>query len=214
MDKLPGQQVLHESQERRSGIREEQPKERRKLPGICCLLPKSFIRRFHKAGSDTPELRDGKKLASEGESKSSNKKILASGGLLAAGLGLPHIPCLVLSASSLLGVGAYVYKCSDHNTSDSKAIEVVESDLGLRRLHAVPNHIDEPNDAEYLKSLLAEKPGFQQIIDLKQASEPGSKIEVDFIRGEDGKLYAVVCKDGKLCPCSDPLVYEDPEGNN
>lgn len=141
---------------------------------------------------------------------SKGKKILAGGGVAAALSCLLHAPCIIAIGTATLGLGTYAYTCHDHSPNNAAQLESLEKEVNLPRLHKVPpSFIDLTDDDERLSKLLKTKPAFGKIIDWKRASDPDAKeIKVDFIQGPDGEELGVVCKDGKLCPCSDPLVYK------
>ncbi len=138
------------------------------------------------------------------------KKLLAGGGVAAALSCLLHAPCIIAISSATLGLGTYAYTCHNHQAGDPQTLQNLEREVGLPRLHKVPSQFtDLTNDDQRLNELLITKPSFRKIIDWKRASDPDAKeIKVDFIQGPDGEELGVVCKDGKLCPCSDPLVYK------
>lgn len=170
---------------------------------LCCIpkIPKAVLGKLHRSVQEEDP--------GENAETGTVKKSMKAAGLAGAGaLIAPHIPCLVVGAASLLGLGGYVYNCHEHKGQDLQSLQNYETELGLERLHAVPiDFTDIPDDQEHLTDFMKDNPGFQKIIDWKQANEPESKIQVDFIRDSKGNELGVVCKDGKLCPCSDPLVY-------
>jgi hypothetical protein len=88
------------------------------------------------------------------------------------------------------------------------------SDLGisLKRLSDIPEERTEfsvERAALAEQRLLSAEPRFREVIERKAAESEGEPIKVVFFEnGEDKRVSVVFCKNGTLCPCSKPELYD------
>lgn len=123
---------------------------------------------------------------------------------LAAGLALgPHALCL-LGLGSLGGGGYLLHNWCSHSVRDLG--------IPLKKLSDIPEErtefsVDRAILAE--KLLLSAELRFREVIERKAAESEGEPIKVVFFEsGEDKRVSVVFCKNGTLCPCSKPELYD------
>jgi hypothetical protein len=138
----------------------------------------------------------------------SSAQNLLRGALLTSTLVLgPHAACL-LGLGGLTVGGVALTRWCGHNAGEADSSHGVE----LRRLPEVPTEyrqFPEERADEARAVLLAIEPKFQSIIDAKQKESPTEPIKVVFLEaGDNEHVSVVICKNGGLCPCSVPQVYE------
>lgn len=158
-------------------------------------------------------LKEGKDIkAEETPTDSSNSGGLAAprrsilGGIaVAGGITLaPHLLCL--AGLGGFGVGTYAV----HNWWCAHSSQ----DLGipLEKLPVIPEERIEFSGSGALlaeERLLAAEPRFREILALKQKEAEGEPIKVVFLEDQTDKSVSVVfCKNGGLCPCSEPELYD------
>jgi len=125
---------------------------------------------------------------------------LVAGGLLVG----PHALCL-LGVGGGLGIGGYALHRWCSHSSENFGIP-------LRKLSVIPaNRVEFTGERAILaeKRLLAAEPRFNQVIEQKAKDAEGEPIKVVFFEAEgDKKVSVVFCKNGALCPCSKPELFE------
>jgi hypothetical protein len=160
----------------------------------------------HSQPEATPEQVGGTTTGSEGTGKSHKKYGALAGLAIGAAAIAPHSLCL-LGGLSVLGVTGWGIHsaCSTPHTDDANSSHGVE----ITRLESLPQQFTElPKDRSMRAAalLLEVEPRFQDIIDAKVAEAGGTPIEMVFLDSADG-VTVVVCKNGGLCPCSEPQAY-------
>lgn len=135
--------------------------------------------------------------------RSSWYKAFVLGGVVTIG---PHALC-ALGLGTLASIGGYSIHqfCGDHDreADSSRGIEI-------RRLEKVPAHytkFSELRSAEAREALIAAEPRFAEIIEAKRIEAEGKVIQVVFIESDD-QAQVVICKEGAMCPCSKPQIYD------
>ena len=150
---------------------------------------------------------NGSPQGSQADTTGSKRKL---GAIAALGVGAaaiaPHSLC-VLGGLSALGVAGWGIHsaCSTPHTDEANSSHGVE----ITRLESLPerfNEISKDRSQKAAALLLEVEPRFQAIIDAKVAEAGGTPIEMVFLDSADG-VTVVVCKNGGLCPCSEPQAY-------
>ncbi len=154
--------------------------------------------------SPTPDSSQPKEGSELTEASLPSKKNLFRSIALAGGLAIaPHTLCILGVTGVLSSVVGYKI-CSDHSSTDF--------DIPLKKLPKLPEDFNEfPTAKSELvgKLLLQVEPKFQDVIDFKQAESKDEPIKIVFLEDKiDGKVSVVFCKNGGLCPCSKPELYE------
>jgi hypothetical protein len=87
-------------------------------------------------------------------------------------------------------------------------------DIGipLKRLSDIPEERTEFSGERAVlaeQRLLSVEPRFREVIERKATESEGEPIKVVFFEsGEDKRISVVFCKNGTLCPCSEPELYD------
>ena len=123
---------------------------------------------------------------------------------LATGLAIgPHSVCL-LGVGGVSGGGYLLHSWCSHSTRDLG--------IPLKRLSDIPENHEEFSRVKAslaAQRLLEAEPRFHQVIARKASESKGQPIQVIFLEsGEDKRILVVFCKNGALCPCSKPELYE------
>ena len=120
----------------------------------------------------------------------------------------PHAACVV-GGLSFLGLGGLAIHsvCKDHAPSGHT---ITHGGNGPTRLPELPSSFQEfpksRNEAA-ARILLQVEPQFQIILDEKIREAKGAPVAIVFLDAND-RVTAVVCKNGSLCPCSEPQAYD------
>ena len=119
----------------------------------------------------------------------------------------PHAFC-ILAGLGLASLGGYsIQSFCGHAEKPSER----SFDIEINRLPTIPRnykHFPETTSIGAREILLEAQPKFKEIIAAKQLESPESEIQVTFIETPDLGACVVICKDGALCPCSLPQIYE------
>lgn len=162
-----------------------------------CHRPDPVLQQENGEASNSPE-----GLRTVGSSWSKSKALLVSGAIAVA----PHALC-ILGLGGLVGVGGFsVHQLCGHHDRDADSSRGIE----IRRLEKVPSdytQFPELRAAIAREALIAAEPRFAEIIEAKRAESEGKPIQVVFLESGEN-VHVVVCKEGALCPCSKPQVYD------
>lgn len=148
------------------------------------------------AGTEAP-------AAQNGQQATSWLKAMALGSAIALG---PHTLC-VLGLGGLVGVGGFsIHQLCGHRESAADS----SRGISIRRLEKLPEDyvkFPELRAAVAREALIAAEPRFAEVIEAKRLEAKGKSIQVVFLESDE-KVQVVICKEGALCPCSMPQVYD------
>ena len=140
-------------------------------------------------------------LAPKGLS-SSLRRIATIGSIAIA----PHVLCLLGGAGVIGGSFSFLNWCQ-HNSQESTL-----NDVRLGRQPKLPeNFIDFPPQvsAQATLKLFEIEPRFHKVLAEKQREAGEVLVRVVFLEDTgSGTVSVVLCKNGSLCPCSKPALYE------
>lgn len=132
---------------------------------------------------------------------SSLRRLAAIGGLLMA----PHALC-VLGGVGALGSGLSYLRWCHHST------EAILSSVSLPQIPKLPENLQEfPAEVSQLaaRTLFEIEPRFHAVLARKQEQAGTEPVLIVFLEDNDtGRVSVVFCKNGSLCPCSEPALYE------
>ena len=135
---------------------------------------------------------------------SSLARYLKTAAVGAGAFAAPHVLCLLGLSGAVGGYFGFKHLCGDEDP-------VLLKPLVVPRYEEVPSDytlFPEAVSAQAASILLEVQPDFREVVAAKSRESVGAHIEIVFFRDNNSGTVGVgVCKDGMLCPCSNPQFF-------